>query len=120
MNLQSIFKNADNIRSFSAGSIIFSEGDPRDVMYVILDGEVEVRIKDKQLEIIGPGSVFGEMALIDSKPRSATAKARSDCRLAPVDEKQFLFMVPETPFFALHIMRVLAERLRRASHPGGG
>jgi CRP-like cAMP-binding protein len=56
---------------------------------------------------------MGEMALIDSQPRSATAVALTDCSLAVIDEKRFLFMVHETPFFALDIMRILAERLRQ-------
>jgi CRP/FNR family cyclic AMP-dependent transcriptional regulator len=55
---------------------------------------------------------LGEMALIDSKARSATAVAISDCRLAPVNEKRFLFMVQETPFFALHVMRSLTDKIR--------
>jgi CRP/FNR family transcriptional regulator, cyclic AMP receptor protein len=53
------------------------------------------------------------MALIDSLPRSATAIAVTDCRLAPINEKQFLLLVQETPFFSLYVMRVLAERLRK-------
>ena len=56
--------------------------------------------------------IFGEMALIDAAPRSATAIAASDVKLVPVGEKQFLFLVSRTPHFALNIMRVLARRLR--------
>ena len=52
------------------------------------------------------------MALIDTKPRSATATAVSACKLAPIDERRFLFLVQQTPFFALHVMRVMASRLR--------
>ena len=55
----------------------------------------------------------GELALIDRRPRSATAVAVTACVLAPIDEKQFQFMVQQTPFFALQVMRVLTERLRR-------
>jgi CRP/FNR family transcriptional regulator, cyclic AMP receptor protein len=65
------------------------------------------------LDVAGPGDIVGEMALIDAKSRSATAQAKSDCRLAPVDERRFLFLVHEHPLFALHVMRVLADRLRR-------
>lgn len=82
-------------------------------MYVVLDGEVEVRIGGKSIEVIGPGDIVGEMALIDGKPRSATVVAKSDCRLAPVDEKRFYSMVQQTPAFSLHVMRVVVERLRR-------
>jgi CRP-like cAMP-binding protein len=82
-------------------------------MYVVLDGDVEVRIRHELIEVLGPGEILGEMALIDTKARSATAVARSKCRLALVDEHSFLFLVEETPFFALHVMRVLVHRLRR-------
>ena len=81
-------------------------------MYVILDGEVEVSVGTKVLAVVGAGDVIGEMALIDSKARSATAVAKTFCRVVPVDEHRFLFMVQQTPFFSLHVMRVLANRLR--------
>lgn len=113
MDLRSLFKNADNVHQFRAGTIIFEEGSPGEVMYVILDGELEVHVGGECVEVLGPGEIIGEMALIDAKERSATAIAKSDCRLAPVDQKRFLFMVQQTPFFALDVMRVLASRLRR-------
>jgi CRP/FNR family transcriptional regulator, cyclic AMP receptor protein len=56
--------------------------------------------------------IFGEMALIDSEPRSATAVAITDVELVPITEKQFLFLVGQTPYFALKVMRTLAQRLR--------
>jgi CRP-like cAMP-binding protein len=55
------------------------------------------------------------MALIDGSPRNATARAKSDCEVAPINEKSFLFLVHETPFFAIAVMRTLADRLRRAN-----
>ena len=60
-------------------------------------------------------SIFGEMALIDDEPRSATVIARTDCRLLEVDRRRFEFMVSETPYFALAVMRVMADRLRKAN-----
>ena len=125
MDLRSLFARIDNAQEFQANSTIFAEGTPGDVMYVVLDGEVELRVRSEVLEVAGPGDIVGEMALIDAKPRSATARAKSDCRLAPVDERRFLFLVHETPFFALHVMRVLADRLRRMNAewrapPGSG
>jgi CRP-like cAMP-binding protein len=105
--------DASNVQEFQASSTIFVEGAPGDVMYVVLEGEVELLVRSQVLEVAGPGDLVGEMALIDAKPRSATARAKSDCRLAPVDERRFLFLVHEHPFFALHVMRVLTDRLRR-------
>ena len=113
MNLGGLFVDASNVQEFQASSTIFVEGAPGDVMYVVLEGEVELLVRSEVLEVAGPGDLVGEMALIDAKPRSATARAKSDCRLAPVDERRFLFLVHEHPFFALHVMRVLTDRLRR-------
>jgi len=113
LNLQNLFKNTKNQQTFEAGTVIFAERDRADSMYVVLDGEVDVRVGNNLLEVIGPGGIVGEMALIDRNTRSATAMAKSACRLAFVDEKHFQFMVQQTPYFALHVMRVMADRLRR-------
>ncbi len=113
MNLRDLFKSAQNVLEFEAGTTIFAEGTPGDVMYVVLDGEEEARAGGDLIEVMGPGETVGEMALIDAKARSTTVVAKSDCRLAPIDEKRFLFMTQQTPFFALHVMRKLADRLRR-------
>jgi CRP/FNR family transcriptional regulator, cyclic AMP receptor protein len=113
MDLRDVFKSAENTEEFQAGATIFEEDRAGSVMYVVLDGDVEVRRKGKVIEIIKPGDIVGEMALIDTRFRSATAVAKSACRLAVVDEKRFLFMVQQTPFFALHVMRILVNRLRR-------
>src|SRR5215510_14268194 len=112
MDLRGLFADVNNVQEFQANSTIFAEGMLGDVMYVVLEGEVELWVRSEVLEVAGPGDIIGEMALIDAKPRSATARAKSDCRLVPVDERQFLFLVHEHPFFALHAMRVLADRLR--------
>jgi len=101
--------------SFAAHDIIFSKGDPRTVMYVVQEGEVEIRLGAKLLEVVGPDGIFGEMAMIDGAPRTATAIARSVCKLVPIDQQRFQFLVQQTPFFAIEVMRVLADRLRRAN-----
>src|SRR5262245_46669390 len=113
MNLRGLFAHTDHMQEFPAGSTIFAVGTPGDVMYVIIDGEVEVWVGNAVVEVLGPGEIVGEMALIDTQARSATTVAKSACRLAPVNEHRFLFMVHEHPLFALHVMRVLATRLRR-------
>jgi CRP/FNR family transcriptional regulator, cyclic AMP receptor protein len=115
MDLSGLFKSGENIEEFQAGNIIFEENNVGSVMYVILEGEVEVRRGGKVIEVIKPGEIVGEMALIDGQYRSAMAVAKSNCRLAVVDEKRFLFMVQQTPFFALHVMRILVNRLRRTT-----
>ena len=70
------------------------------------------------LNHLGENDPFGEMALVDKAPRSATAIAVTDVDLVPVGEKQFLCLVDETPYFALKVMRVLARRLRAQNSSG--
>jgi CRP/FNR family transcriptional regulator, cyclic AMP receptor protein len=100
------------VRSFAAGNSIFNEGQPGDAMYLVLDGEVDLLINGLLVEQLGRGGVLGEMALLESAPRTASAVARTDCKLIVVDEKRFALMVQHTPDFALQIMRVMAGRLR--------
>jgi len=113
MKLPNIFANDSAPESYSAGSTIFHEGEPRDSMYVVQKGEVELKVGGEVVETVGIDEFFGEMALIDSGARSATAVAKTDCSLLPINEKRFLYMVEETPFFAITVMRVLSRRLRR-------
>ena len=98
---------------FAKGDVIFAEGDKGDAMFVIRTGEVAIERGGHVMETLGPGGIFGEMALIDGSPRSATVRAKTDCVVAPINEKSFLFLVHETPFFAVAVMRTLANRLRR-------
>jgi CRP-like cAMP-binding protein len=100
-------------RHFARGVTIFEEGDHGDEFFVVVRGEVEIRSGNRRLETLGRGGIFGEMALIDDSPRSATVVALTECTVAPIKESQFLFLVRNTPFFALRVMRVLAARLRR-------
>ena len=99
-------------RLAKAGEVIFKEGDAADQLFVIKSGEVGIQSGNRTLAELSANHIFGEMALIDDAPRSATAVARTDVELVPISEKQFLFLVSQTPFFALKVMRVLARRLR--------
>jgi CRP/FNR family transcriptional regulator, cyclic AMP receptor protein len=100
-------------RSFAKGETIFQKGDHADRMFVIADGEVEVSIGDQVIEVLGPEAIFGEMALVTHEPRSGAARARTDCKLVEIPERRFLLLTSQTPNFALDVMRVIAERLRR-------
>jgi CRP-like cAMP-binding protein len=99
-------------KTFKSGDMIFREGDPADCLYLVREGQVEITLGNRLLKPLGEGEIFGEMALIDGAPRSANAVARTDVTLIPVNEKQFVFLVGQLPYFALGVMRVLAERLR--------
>ena len=110
-----MFAVEEHPRVYEAGETIFRAYDMGAEMYIVLEGQVELSIDDKVLEVLGPGEPFGEMALIDQAPRTATAVAITPCKLAVIPEKRFLFMVAQTPHFALQIMKVMADRLRRAN-----
>jgi CRP-like cAMP-binding protein len=103
------------VRSYKAGDVIFQEGDPAEELFIVKSGKVEIRLGNRLLDTLGDMSIFGEMALIDHGPRSATAVAATDSMLVPVSEKQFLLMVSRTPYFALNVMRVLVKRLRTSN-----
>ena len=109
------FRTVDDVERFAPGDVIFSAGDAGDCMYVVRDGTVTIQADGLPIEEIGPGGIFGELALIDAAPRSATATATTPCELVALNERAFLFHVSQTPFFALNVMRVLSDRLRRAS-----
>ena len=100
------------IQKFDEGDVIFSDGDGGDYMFLVRSGTIDILRKGSVVETVGPGGIFGEMALIDGSPRSATAKAAESCELVAIPEKGFLFMVHEAPYFALDVMRTLSERLR--------
>ena len=112
MNLLEIFENSDDLLKFSAGTTIFEEGSTGDFMYVLMEGTVQFSLRNELLGEASPGGIVGEMALLSSDDRSATATAISDCVLAPIDVHSFKLLIQHTPDFALHVMNVLADRLR--------
>lgn len=112
IDFAAMFRNDDRATTIDEGGVIFSEGDPGDCLYVILDGEVDVSVRSHHVWRLKAGEVFGEMALIEARPRSARAVAHTACRLLAIDERRFLFLVSQTPYFALGLLRLLAARLR--------
>jgi len=108
-----IFKYEQNVDYYAAGELIFEAGDPGHVMYVVQEGEVDVLANGRVIDTVTAGGIFGEMALFDRSPRSASVMARTDCRVVPLDEARFMQHVHRTPFFALQVMRIMTERLRR-------
>jgi CRP/FNR family transcriptional regulator, cyclic AMP receptor protein len=81
-------------------------------MFAVLEGEVELRKGQRVLRNMATGGIFGEMAIIENQPRSADAIALTDCRVAAVNQKRFLVLVSQAPFFAIQMMQILSERLR--------
>ena len=101
------------VKTYPAGSEIMRAGEPRTQMFYLHKGSAAVVAGGREVELVGEGGIFGEMAMIDNGPRSATVVAKTDCEAVPVDERLFLLLVHQTPFFALDVMRTLVGRLRR-------
>jgi CRP-like cAMP-binding protein len=95
-----------------AGTVIFEQGTTGQEMFGIVEGEVEVRLPGGRVRTLGPQDTFGEMGIVDSSPRSGTAVAVTDTQLAVIDRRTFLFLVHETPTFALDVMSSIAARVR--------
>jgi len=113
------FPSGTTIRAAAAGEAILREGDPGDTAYLILEGEVSVRkfTENGELELarLGPGEIFGEMSLVDEKPRSASVIAESASRLKEMRRSEFLSSFQHDPHFATSLLRVLFERLRETT-----
>jgi len=92
--------------------VIMKEGESGEFMYVVLSGRVAITIKSKIVEWVGPGGVFGEMALVDQSPRAATAVAETDCDLLSINRGDFLMMVKTNPVFVVSLLKAAADRLR--------
>jgi len=109
-----LFFNAKSVEDVASGTVVFEEGAPSSQMYGVIEGEIELRTGGGTVFKVGPNETFGEMALIDRSARMASAVATADSKLAVIDQHTFLFLIHETPTFALQVMRTLAERLRAA------
>lgn len=96
-----------------AGEIIFEEGQAGDSLYVVLGGQVLISIGGRVIDRLDPGSIFGEMALIDESPRSASASAAVDSKLLQVNASRFTQLIQDQPDFALEVMSIMSTRLRR-------
>ena len=115
MDLDQLTRRLPERQSFPAGTDIFKEGDAATHMYLVVEGQVKLTIRGESMGMESEGGIIGEMALIDLAQRSATAIAVTDCVLAPLDRDQFVNMLREAPEFSLHVMSVLADRLRLAN-----
>lgn len=111
-NFTNLFGENEPTVELHRGEVLFAKGDKAVKMYVVRSGAIEISDGPVVLEIVGPGEIFGEMAMVDGAPRSATAKAVEESLIIPVDERRFLTMVERTPTFAVKVMRILGTRLR--------
>jgi CRP-like cAMP-binding protein len=98
--------------TIQAGQTFFREGDEGNQMYVLETGIAEVLVQNRVVETLEHGSIVGEMGLVSPGPHSASVIAKTDCEFVAVDEKHFHFLVQQTPYFAIQVMRLMSERFR--------
>lgn len=115
MKLLKLFQDWPDLVDLPARTVIFSEHEPADVMYIIIKGEVELTLHHEPLGSEMAGGLVGEMAMIGTAKRSATATTLTKVKAARLDQEQFRTLVRENGDFALHVMEVLANRLRAAN-----
>ncbi len=96
-----------------AGEAVIREGEYGDAMFILLEGELAVTVRGKRIDYLTPGAVLGEMAMVDDRPRSATAVAVEDSRLVRLDRARFLNSIRAKPDFAVRIMNIMSVRTRR-------
>jgi CRP-like cAMP-binding protein len=97
---------------FLDGGVIYIRGDAGDRAYIVESGLVDIRESGRVIETMEPGELFGEMALIDGEPRSASAVAVGGTRLIVVDRDTFYCLIRDNPEFAIDVMRLMSRRLR--------
>lgn len=116
MNPADLFRQDSDPVLLAPGDTLFREGDFGDEMFVLVEGAVDVLVGSKVVDTAHSGALLGEMALIDNSPRSASAVAAAPSRLARINVRRFNFLVQQNPYFAIHVMQVLAQRLRKMNH----
>lgn len=113
MKIEELLMYQTDVQVLPAGTTLFAEGDPGDSMYVLVSGTADVMLRGKVVETATSGAILGEMAIIDNSPRAATVVAREDCSFIVINAARFSDLTREVPNFALHVMRAMADRLRR-------
>lgn len=113
MNMAELFRHETDFESLVAGQTLFNEGENGHLMYILMAGTAMILVRGRLVETAEAGAIVGEMAMIDDATRTATVIAKTDCKFLPIERKRFNFLIQQTPNFALHIMRVIAERLRK-------
>jgi CRP/FNR family transcriptional regulator, cyclic AMP receptor protein len=107
-----LFDKETDLVVMEPGHVLFRKGEAGRHMYIVKSGEVQIVDGNYVLETVRPGGILGEMALVDGRPRSASAQSFGHSTVIPIDEHRFLFLVQHTPFFAIRVMRVMSARLR--------
>lgn len=113
MNPFLLFKTPENPMTYASGKFIFKENQDGDSMFVVMSGEVELYREGHLIEIVRRGGIFGELSLIDHKPRCSSALAATDVEVECVSRQRFDFLMAHTPIAQMLLLPILAERLRK-------
>ena len=100
---------------YDRGKVIMVAGQTGALMYVVLEGKVAISIRGAVVQYVGPGAVFGEMALIDQSPRAANAAAEADTVLLGINRQVFLNLIKSDPTFGASLLTAVAERVRNTA-----
>ena len=111
-----LFRNATKTSVYPPGTTIFEEGVEGHTMYAIKRGKVAVMVGGKTVDTLAEEEIFGEMALLEHATRAASVVTLEETELVEIDEAQFYIFVRQNPHFALQLMQLLSERLRRTDH----
>ena len=108
-----LFSDAASWQAYAAGEVIFRAGDYADRMYVVVEGELRVSLHGNEIDKLSGGDIFGEMGMVENRPRSGTVTAVTNCTLIPIDRLRFAALVRQHPGFATRVMTIISARLRR-------
>ena len=111
--LQTIARASDDV-SVPKGKVLVEEGKPGHEFFLILDGDASVKRGKKEIAKLGPGQYFGELALLDRGPRSASVIAKSDMDVLVLGQREFAGVIDEVPTLAHKLLMSMAQRLRDA------
>jgi len=113
-DVEAIAAAESRVLVFADGASIYRRHERGDCAFIIRRGKVEISERGRAVEMMQPGEIFGEMALIDNEPRTASAVALGEVELIPIDRPLFAVLIRDDPDFALTIIHLLARRLRAA------
>jgi sigma-B regulation protein RsbU (phosphoserine phosphatase) len=108
-----LFNDVESRQAYAAGEVIFCTGDYSDKMYVVVEGELLLTLHGSEIDRLTAGDLFGEMGMVENRPRNGTVTAVTDCTLIPIDRLRFAALVRQHPGFAMRVMTVISARLRR-------
>ena len=107
-----LFSDVENRQTFAAGEVVFHAGDYADRMYVVVEGELLLTLHGSEIDRLTTGDIFGEMGMVENRPRNGTVTAVTECTLIPIDRLRFAALVRQHPGFATRVMTVISARLR--------